>query len=138
MQEKKEEEILKKYAKICTEDVKDFISRYDENGLSSSKAAENIRNYGINSIKQAKPKKWYHFFFGSLFSTFNKILIGIAIILCYTDVILADTPNWANIIVISILVIVSTLLEFFEEYHSNKAAEKLKEMVSAKSTVLRD
>ena len=138
MQEKKEEEILKKYSKICTEDVKDFISRYDENGLSSSKAAEHIRNYGINSIKQAKPKKWYHFFFGSLFSTFNKILIGIAIILCYTDVILADKPNWANIIVISILVIVSTLLEFFEEYHSNKAAEKLKEMVSAKSTVLRD
>lgn len=138
MQEKKEEEILNNYAKICKEDVKSFLKKYDEKGLTSHKAEENIKKYGINSVKQAKPKKWYNYFLGSLFSTFNRILLGIAIILLYTDVILTDTPNWANIIVILILVIVSTLLEFFEEYHSNKAAEKLKEMVSAKSSVLRD
>lgn len=138
MQEKKEDEILKKYAKICKEDVNVFLKNYSEKGLNSAEAEENIKRYGLNSIKQAKPKKWYHFFFGSLFSTFNRILIGIAIILLYTDVILADSPSWANIIVIAVLVLVSTFLEFFEEYNSNKAAEKLKEMVSAKSTVLRD
>ena len=89
MQEKKEEEILNNYAKICKEDVKDFLKKYNEKGLTSHKAEENIRKYGINSVKQAKPKKWYHYFFGSLFSTFNRILLGIAIILLYTDVILA-------------------------------------------------
>ncbi len=51
---------------------------------------------------------------------------------------LAEVPSYANIIVIAILVTASTLLEFFEEYRSNKAAEKLKELVATTATVLRD
>ncbi len=50
---------------------------------------------------------------------------------------LAEVPSYANIIVIAILVIASTLLEFFEEYRSNRAAEKLKELVATTATVLR-
>jgi len=53
-------------------------------------------------------------------------------------VYLAEVPSYANIIVIAILVTASTLLEFFEEYRSNKAAEKLKELVATTATVLRD
>lgn len=63
---------------------------------------------------------------------------GIVLILFYTDVYLAEVPSYANIIVIAILVAASTLLEFFEEYRSNKAAEKLKELVATTATVLRD
>ena len=37
-----------------------------------------------------------------------------------------------------VLVTASTLLEFFEEFRSNKAAEKLKELVATTATVLRD
>ena len=59
-------------------------------------------------------------------------------ILFYTDVYLPQTPSYANIIVIAILVTASTLLEFFEEFRSNKAAEKLKELVATTTTVLRD
>lgn len=59
-------------------------------------------------------------------------------LLFYTDVYLAEVPSYANIIVIAILVTASTLLEFFEEYRSNKAAEKLKELVATTATVLRD
>ena len=36
------------------------------------------------------------------------------------------------------MVTASTLLEFFEEFRSNKAAEKLKELVATTTTVLRD
>ncbi len=56
----------------------------------------------------------------------------------YTDVYLQETPSYANIIVIFILVITSTLLEFFEEFRSNKAAQKLKELVATTTTVLRN
>ena len=51
---------------------------------------------------------------------------------------LASIPNYANIVVIIILVISSTLLEFFEEFRSNKAADKLKELVATTASVLRD
>ena len=97
-----------------------------------------MQNLGYNEIKQAKPKKWYHYFLQSLFSPFNCILLGIVAILIYTDIYLPPTPSYANIIVIAILVTASTLLDFFEEYRSNKAAEELKEMVATTTTVIRD
>ena len=56
----------------------------------------------------------------------------------YTDIYLPETPSYANIIVIAILVTASTLLDFFEEYRSNKAAEELKQMVATTTTVIRD
>ena len=107
-------------------------------GLSDEKVKENISNLGLNEIKQAKTKKWYHYLLQSLLTPFNCILIGISIILIYTDIYLASEPSYANIIVIVILVVASTLLDFFESYRSNKAAEKLKEMVATTATVIRN
>ena len=112
--------------------------KYQKNGLSSKIATEKLNNYGYNEITQNKPKKWYNYLLESLLSPFNCILLGIVAILFYTDVYLPESPSYANIIVILILVTASTLLEFFEEYRSNKAAEKLKELVATTATVLRD
>ena len=109
-----------------------------EKGLNSAQVADNSKKYGKNEMKQKKPKKWYHYFVESLTSPFNLILLGITVVLFYTDVYLTDPPSYANITVILLLVIISTLLEFFEVYRSNQAAEKLKSMVEAKATVLRD
>ena len=81
---------------------------------------------------------WYNYFFESLFSPFNCILLGIVLILIYTDIILPATPSYANITVIAILIVASTLLDFVEEFRSNKAAEKLKELVATTCTVIRD
>ena len=135
-----ENSIIKKYGQECTLSKDEFIKRFkiNENGLSSSKAQELLHNLGYNEIKQAKPKKWYNYFFSSLFSPFNAILLGIVFILIYTDVLLPETPSYANIIVIIVLVLTSTFLEFFEEYRSNKAAEKLKELVATTANVIRD
>lgn len=133
-------DVNKLYGKQCLLTKDEFIKEYNvnENGLNEEQVAENIRAYGKNEVKQAKPKKWYHFFNQSLFSPFNSILLGIVLILFYTDVFLPENPSFANIIVIVILVIVSTLLEFTEEYKSNKAAQKLKELVETTTTVLRN
>lgn len=128
------------YGDNCISSASEFISNnnLDSNGLTYADSIANQSRFGNNEIKQAKPKKWYNYFLGSLFSPFNLILLGISFILIYTDIILPENPSPANIIVIVILVAVSTLLEFFEEYRSNKAAEKLKEMVATTTTVLRN
>ncbi len=137
---KDEVNIGKMYGEECTLPKDEFVKKYhvNENGLSSKKANELIHNLGLNEIKEAKPKRWYHYFLESLFSPFNCILLGIVCILIYTDIYLVETPNYANIIVIAILVTASTLLDFFEEYRSNKAAEELKQMVATSTTVIRD
>ena len=128
------------YGNQCILPKNDFISKYNfnENGLSSQEAQEMIAKNGVNQVSQSKPKKWYNYFFESLFSPFNTILLGISLVLLYTDVIIPETPSYANIIVILVLVIASTLLEFFEEFRSNRAAEKLKELVGTTTLVLRD
>lgn len=142
MQNTKKEEfdVQKFYGEDCTINSEDFKTKYkvSENGLSSSKAQENIKNLGYNQIKQSKPKRWYNYFFSSLFSPFNSILLGISFILVYTDIILPSNPSPANIIVIAVLILVSTFLEFIEEFRSNNAAEKLKELVETTATVIRN
>lgn len=138
---KKEEiNIATLYGSEATLNKEQFMQKYhtDLNGLSTSKANENINTYGLNEVKQGKQKKWYNYFLSSFFSPFNSILLGITFVLIYTDVLLPENPSYANIIVIVVLVLISTFLEFFEEYRSNKAAEKLKELVATQATVIRD
>ena len=128
------------YEKECTSSVDEFLKEKNlkKRGLTSSEVASNLKQYGKNVMKQKKPKQWYNYLFESLFSTFNLILLGIVVVLFYTDIILTTPPSYANIIVILVLILASTLLEFFEVYRSNKAAEKLKNLVSVKTTVLRN
>ena len=137
---KEEVDIQKMYGHECLLSKEDFMQKYNikETGLTQSEADEKIQKYGLNKISQNKPKRWYTYLLESLFSPFNCILLCIVIVLFYTDVYLASTPSYANIIVILILVTASTLLEFFEEYNSNKAAEKLKQLVETTATVLRN
>ena len=137
---KDEVNVEKLYGQECILPKEEFIKKYNvnESGLESSQANERLEKYGKNELKQAKSKKWYNYFLESLFSPFNSILLGIVAILFYTDVYLPETPSYANIIVILVLVTASTLLEFFEEYRSNKAAEKLKALVATTTSVIRD
>lgn len=133
-------DLKKEYGKNCLESVEDFVkeNNINVNGLSSKKAQEQIEKYGLNEVSQSKPKKWYNYLFQSLVTPFNLILLGIILVLIYTDIVLTDPPNYANIIVITILILISTLLDFFEVYKSNKAAEKLKKLVEVKTTVYRN
>ena len=141
MQEREDIEINKEYGQAALLEKDEFKKQFNVNeeiGLTKDKVLENTKKYGVNEIKGSKPKKWYNYFFESLFSPFNCILMGIIIVLLYTDVYLPEVPSYANIIVIAVLIVASTLLEFFEEYRSNRAAQKLKELVQTTSTVLRD
>ncbi len=137
---KEEVDISKLYGEESTLPKEEFIEKYkiSEKGLSKQKANDLLKYNGLNEIKQAKPKRWYNYLAESLFSPFNCILLGIVCVLIYTDIYLPETPSYANIIVIAILVTASTFLEFFEEYRSNKAAEKLKDLVATTTNVIRD
>lgn len=133
-------DVLKMYGEDSTTQRDEFLKKHNlnEKGLTSKQAEINIKKFGLNETKKAKPKRWYNYLLQSLLTPFNCILIGISIILIYTDIYLAIEPSYANIIVIAILVTASTLLDFFESYRSNKAAEKLREIVETTTTVIRD
>lgn len=133
-------DIQKVYGEINSSSVEEFLQKnqFSLSGLSQEEIAKRQERYGKNQMKQAKEKKWYHYLWQSFFSPFNLILLGIAFVLLYIDIILPETPSYANLVVVIALIVISTFLEFFEVFKSNKAAEKLKKLVAVKTTVLRN
>ena len=120
---------IEKYLKTNTTNSEEYIKENEIiiDGLNNIEALHILEMDGYNEVKQGRQKKWYNYFLQSLFTPFNSILLGIAVVLSYTDVIIAEDPSYANIIVIVSLVLISTLLEFVEEYRSNKSAENVQE-----------
>lgn len=132
--------IKQTYGKVCRDSVEDFLKENNilQDGLTETEVKKRQLKYGKNQMKQAKPKRWYHYLWQSFSSPFNLILLGIVLVLAYIDIVLPETPSYANLAVVVALIIISTFLEFFEVFKSNKAAEKLKNLVAVKGTVLRD
>ena len=134
-------DIKKLYGKECISSTQEFLKNMNldiTQGLTTAKAEENVAKYGKNELNNTKPKKWYQYFFKSLISPFNLILIGIILVLIYTDVVLTQPPNYANIIVIIALITLSTLLDFVIVYKSNKDAANLKKLIATTATVIRN
>ena len=101
-------------------------------GLSSMEADTRRAVDGLNEISHDKPPAWYIQLFHALNNPFNWLLIGLAVVSR-----ISDPENNTGGVVILLMVLLSTLLRFFQEYRSNKAAEQLKAMVSTKATVNR-
>ncbi len=100
------------------------------NGLSASEADSLRRQVGLNEISQAKPLRWWRHLWHCYRTPFNLLLTLLAVISYLTRDMKATA-------VISLMVVLSTLIRFWQEAKSNRAADKLKEMVSNTATVIR-
>lgn len=60
------------------------------------------------------------------------------LILLMASFVSAMTGEMANFTIISCIVLMSVTLDFFQEYKANAAAEKLRQYVAVRATVLRD
>ncbi|MDR3392663.1 MAG: magnesium-translocating P-type ATPase [Sulfuriferula sp.] len=99
-------------------------------GLTANQADRIRERVGANEIEHEKPPSgWYHLWH-SYRNPFNLLLSLLALVSYLTHDMKAT-------IVISSMVLLSTLLRFWQEAKSNKAADKLKAMVSNTATVLR-
>lgn len=99
-------------------------------GLSESHA-ENIRaRVGLNEVEHEKPLSWWLHLWRSYKNPFNLLLTLLAVISYLTE-------DMKTTVVISTMVVLSTLLRFWQESKANKAADALKAMVSNTATVMR-
>lgn len=111
----------------------------NEDGLSRSEIANRKKKYGFNEIAHEKAAAWYVQLFHAFLNPFIGVLITLAIVSFIIDVLLA-TPgeqSYKTVIVVGVMVMLSSLLRFWQEYSSNRAAESLKSMVKTTATVLR-
>jgi Mg2+-importing ATPase len=99
-------------------------------GLTETEANYERGRVGLNEIEHEKPLPWWKHLWYCYKNPFNLLLTVLATMSYFTEDMKAT-------VVISTMVVISTLMRFVQEFRSNKAADKLREMVSNTATVMR-
>ncbi|MFH7812474.1 MULTISPECIES: magnesium-translocating P-type ATPase [Acetobacter] len=122
----------RKMSQIATDDVPAAITRLHscEDGLTNAEAANRRERFGPNEVEHEKPLPAWRHLWHCYSNPFNLLLTTLALISALTQDLTAAT-------VIGTMVVLSTLLRFVQEGRSNRAAERLKSMVSNTATVIR-
>ena len=99
-----------------------------EKGISASEAAERLKKYGYNEISEKKVSplvKFFRYFWGPI-----PWMIEIAALLS------AVVKHWADLIIISFLLIFNGVVGFWQEFQAGNAIEQLKKGLALKARVL--
>ncbi|MGE8334953.1 magnesium-translocating P-type ATPase, partial [Pseudomonas laurylsulfatiphila] len=99
-------------------------------GLSEPEADALREQFGLNEVEHEQPLPWWTHLWHCYKNPFNLLLTLLAVISWLTE-------DMKAAIVIFSMVVLSTLLRFWQETKSNQAADALKAMVSNTATVMR-
>jgi Mg2+-importing ATPase len=118
--------------RAATADPDDLLRQLGSHrdGLTEAQAAEIRARVGLNEVEHEKPLPWWQHLWLSYTNPFNLLLTLLAVISYLTEDMKAT-------VVIGTMVVLSTLLRFWQEAKANKAADALKAMVSNTATVIR-
>lgn len=124
--------IAEELAKAAKEPLEELYKKLktSDKGLTEKEAKSRLRKEGPNTVEHEKEPSWYMMLLKNFIDPFNVLLITLSLISYF----LKDID--ATIIIFS-MVTISVIMRFFQEYRSTRAAEKLKKMVSIKTTVIR-
>lgn len=122
--------------------ITELMDKYEltERGLSK-KEVENLREeYGKNIFTYGKKHSVLKRLIEAFVNPFTVILLVLAIISVFTDIVLAgaDDRNYITVIIITTMVFISGLLRFIQETRSGNVAEKLSSMIYTKVCVERE
>jgi Mg2+-importing ATPase len=117
---------------IAQSDVNEVLHLFETEleGLSEPEAKQRLDRYGLNEIAREKKVAWYVQLLKTVTNPLSLLLIVLAIVSLFTG-------STTAALIIFIMVLFGGLLRFSQEFKSNKAAEKLREMVSARASVSR-
>ena len=100
-------------------------------GISSSEAARRIAGSGKNVLKVKEQASALSLFLGQFRSP-------IILILLFATGLSAVLKDWADAVIILLIVFGSAILSFFQEFNASNAAEKLRSQIALRTNVLRD
>lgn len=109
-----------------------------QTGLTSEEAENRQEEFGKNIITVGNKNTVLHRLREAVVNPFNVILLLIAVITYFTDVVASSRPDYLTVIIILSLIFLSGLVAFVQSQRSNAAAEKLSKMISNKADVWRD
>lgn len=140
---KKHSEVdIQRIQRIARETRSETLARLQASaeGLSTNKAEENRREYGVNEIKtNANASKW-RLLGESIATPFTLVLLILTLAAIFTNYLLV--PQGSNefdaVLVMVLLLVVSVAVNFFQKIRIAKVTEKLLGMVSVTTNIRRD
>lgn len=131
------ENILRSHAFLPTEDLFASLSAAQD-GLTNNEAEIRQNKFGKNIIIAGNKNTALGRLKEAVVNPFNIILLVIAMITYFTDVVMSELPDYLTFIIILLLVFLSSAVAFWQSQRSHNAVESLSKMVSNKADVWRD
>ncbi|MEI8174867.1 MAG: magnesium-translocating P-type ATPase [bacterium] len=100
-------------------------------GLSNQEAVNRIKIYGYNNLSEEKNTNHFLELLKIFKNPLNLLLIALALV----SLFVGDIKSFCIII---LMVLLSIILNFYQETKASIAADKLKEIIHTKTTVIRD
>lgn len=125
--------------KVPIEELCAKLSTHAESGMTAAAAQKKLEEDGPNLLTPPKVTPWYVKLIKQ-FLNFFAILLEVAAILCFIGYAL-DSSSQDNLflgIVLVVVVIITALFTFFQEFKSEKTMEKFKNFLPPASLVRRD
>lgn len=109
-------------------------------GLNKDDVEDMQDEYGVNLITAGTGKSIFKKIVDAFFNPFQIILLVLGVVSLFTDVILAGTNDrdFITVIIIFTMVFISGIIRLQQEAKSNRASEKLSEMVETTTLVERE
>lgn len=101
-------------------------------GLGNEEVEKRRSEYGKNEVEHKKRKNPFSMFISAFINPFIGVLTGLVVISFILDVLLADPgeKDWTAIIIISVMVISSSVMRFWQEWKASISSEALLKMVT--------
>ncbi|MCL1827752.1 MAG: HAD-IC family P-type ATPase, partial [Candidatus Cloacimonetes bacterium] len=138
---KRKKELHERLTNAAKSEVDELLSVFETslNGLSEEQTEVSRENYGQNVITRGKKISLVKRLTEAFINPFTAILIALALVTLFTDIILAeaDDTDLMAVIIITTMVLVSGILRFVQETRSGQAAENLLKMIKTTINVKR-
>ena len=131
------ENYLKELSRLNDQDVlKKMNTSYK--GLNDEQVEISANKFGKNIIDIKNKPSSLKRVKEAIINPFNVVLIIVAIVTFFTDVVISKEQNYATLILIILTVLISSIISFSQQEKSDKAAKKLQSMISNKVDVIRN
>ncbi len=130
------EEKLTSFSLMSVEEVFDFFG-INNDGLSGEQIEAGREKFGPNVISTGNQNSVFTRLRDAIINPFNLVLLAVVVVSYFTDVVLADTPSYATIVMLIIIVAISSLTSFIQAQKSDDAAKALQEMIVTRVNVVR-
>ena len=128
---------IKQYSQMNKKQIFEELQTSEE-GISIVDVDDRIEEYGKNIIDINNNITLLDRLKEAFINPFNIVLIIVAIVTFITDVVISSNKDYATFILITSTIFISALISFCQQASSDKAAQKLKKMISNKIDGIRD